>query len=315
MESIFVSIACLLDPDIVNTINDCFNKASKPKNITIGVCYQKDYDKKDILEPLEKEYGNRVKIIRISWDKAEGPMFARNKILSLIDQEKYFLQIDCHTRFYKDWDKIILSEYNLCLEQSDKPIISYYPININNMTNPIHTRNIYHIATFREVSKNGVKTSGRVVPVPKIPMKGIGITAAMLFMPSEVVKSVPIDPNLPFALHSGEQLLYAIRLWTRGYDFFTPTQHILATEYITNRNRIDIKYRSVLNGKANNANSDVWKKVKYLLGLDKIENVPTNLKKNNEKIWREGDARGLDEYYKMAGIYDRLKELYPNMRV
>ena len=65
--SIFVSIACLLDDDIVNTIEDCFKQAYDQKKITIGVCYQKD--KEDVLVPLELKYKN-VKVVRIPWKEA-----------------------------------------------------------------------------------------------------------------------------------------------------------------------------------------------------------------------------------------------------
>ena len=302
--SIFVSIACLLDNDIVNTIDNCLKQAYNKNKITIGVCYQKDEE--DVLEPLEKKYKN-LKVVRVYWKDAQGPMYARNKILSLITSEDYFLQIDCHTRFFKHWDRKLLDEYQLCLKQSDKPVISYYPININNMEKPEHLANIYHIGIFREVSINGLKTGGKRVNVPKVPLKGIGISAAMLFMPAKVVLENPIDPNLPFALHSGEQLLYAIRLWTRGYDFFTPTQHIIATEYITNKDRIDVKYRHYLNGQSGKHHAEVWKKVKYLLELGTYDG-------KIDDVWKAGKVRTVREYYDMTNIYDKLKALFPDLR-
>ncbi len=308
--SIFVSIACLLDNDIINTINDCIDKAKNPDIITIGVCYQKDYNKDDILAPLEKLYN--VKVIRVPWKNAQGPMIARNKILSLITDEEYFLQIDCHTRFFDHWDQKIVDEYKSCLKQSNQPIISYYPININNMKNPIHTSKIYHICTFREISKNGIKTSGKSIYLPKEPLKGIGISAAMLFMNTKTILDNPIDPNLPFALQSGEQVLYATRLWTRGYDFFTPTQHIISTEYITNRDRVDIKYRRYLNIKSGKWRKPVWEKVKYLLGLSPLVDT-ININIIDIDKWGAGSVRTLKEYWEITGIYTKLKEIYPYM--
>ena len=169
-------------------------------------------------------------------------------------------------------------------------------------------KDIYHICTFREISVNGIKTSGRRINRPETPLKGIGLTAAMLFMPTKVVLENPIDPNLPFALHSGEQLLYAIRLWTRGYDFFTPTQHIIATEYMTNRERIHIDYRKYLNTKASKFTHPIWEKVKYLLELS---DYPEEI----DDIWKAGKVRSIKEYYQMTGIYDKLKKLFPKMKI
>ena len=42
---IFVSIACFMDRDIINTIDDCFKKAKNLKDLVVGVCFQ--YDPED----------------------------------------------------------------------------------------------------------------------------------------------------------------------------------------------------------------------------------------------------------------------------
>ena len=40
MSKIFISIASFMDNDIVNTIEDCLNKAKNPDNIVFGICSQ-----------------------------------------------------------------------------------------------------------------------------------------------------------------------------------------------------------------------------------------------------------------------------------
>ena len=42
MSKIFLSIACFMDNDIINTIEDCLNKAKHPHNIVFGICSQMD---------------------------------------------------------------------------------------------------------------------------------------------------------------------------------------------------------------------------------------------------------------------------------
>ena len=44
MSKIFVSIACFMDNDIVNTIEDCLNKAKYSDNIVFGICLQSEDD-------------------------------------------------------------------------------------------------------------------------------------------------------------------------------------------------------------------------------------------------------------------------------
>ena len=91
MKKIFVSIACFMDNDIVNTIEDCLNKARFPENIIFGICLQSDEDDKC----LDKYKDNKqFKIIKLDWQKAQGPTYARYLISKLIFDENYFLQID-----------------------------------------------------------------------------------------------------------------------------------------------------------------------------------------------------------------------------
>ena len=72
--TIFVSIACFMDEDIVNTIDDCLNKAKYPEKICFGVCLQ--YDPED---NFFSKYDNhpQVKMKRMHWKEARGPTFAR----------------------------------------------------------------------------------------------------------------------------------------------------------------------------------------------------------------------------------------------
>ena len=69
----------------------------------------------------------------------------------------------------------------------------------------------------------------------------------MLFMSSEVRRLFPYDPELDFGLHAEEQVLYAVRLWTHGYDIFCPTRHSLSTDYEGSRDRIPDEVKRISN--------------------------------------------------------------------
>ena len=45
MTKIFVSIACFMDKDILNTIENCLEKATNSENLVFGICLQ--YDPED----------------------------------------------------------------------------------------------------------------------------------------------------------------------------------------------------------------------------------------------------------------------------
>ena len=50
--------------------------------------------------------------------------------------------------------------------------------------------------------------------------------AGFSFSRAALLKEVPYDPHLPF-LFFGEEISYALRLYTRGYDLFAPDAHLV----------------------------------------------------------------------------------------
>ncbi len=311
-ETIFVSIACLADPDVVDTVRDIFAKAKHPNRISVGLCLQAAPD--DSAYESLSEFNN-LRIDHIHYEDSLGPIYARARCERLLNDEDFYLQIDCHTRFFQDWDERILSEFQMSKQLTETCVISHYPINIRNMENADYLGSIGQVNRYRHVDTDALKSHGSLVKIPKEPLQSIGISAAMLFMECSTKKLIPYDPYLHFGLHAAEQVLYAIRLWTHGYDIYCPTQHILATEYEGARDRIPESVKQATARNRGNWPDRTWSKVKYLLGLDSIgqvdgvyyddvadENFPYCL----------GTNRSLLEYYKLAGLHEQLKELFPN---
>ena len=51
-----------------------------------------------------------------------------------------------------------------------------------------------------------------------------------LVVHSSVLKEVPFDPFLPW-IFMGEEIILSARLWTAGYDLFSPAQAVLGHIY------------------------------------------------------------------------------------
>lgn len=73
-ESIFVSIACLDDPDVVLTVADIVAQARHPERVFVGVCLQ--------IDPNDSSYqdlGNfkNARVDTIHFEKAKGSIYAR----------------------------------------------------------------------------------------------------------------------------------------------------------------------------------------------------------------------------------------------
>ena len=297
--NIFVSIACFMDKDILNTIEDCLINAKFPENIIFGICLQSE-DNNNWLSKYNNNSKFRIK--QINWIDARGPAYARGIIYDMYENEDYFFQIDCHTRFYKNWDETLIKCYEECKKISEKVIISHYPININNMYKNSCNNTIVNISTVRCIDVNmGIKTHGRFVSPNNGPMKSWGISAAMLFFNRDAYYDVPFDKDIYFGLQFEEQTVLAARYWTHGYDIFSPSQHIIGTEYLTNRKRQKKSLHRIphLQKETYNKLCHIMK-LKYLCKYDNI---------SNSKL---GVERTIEEYYKMLKIYDKVKTVYPN---
>ena len=296
---IFVSIACFMDNDILNTIQDCLEKAECSENIVFGICFQ--YDPND---DYLKIYDNnsQFRIHRMHWKEAKGPAYARGIIYDLFKPESddYFFQIDCHTRFFDKWDTKIIESFKICKQINPKCVISHYPININNMNGDLSY--LLHIETVRCIDINyGIKTHGKHLNIKDCPKKSWGTSAAMLFFDKQAYIDIPFDKQIYHGLQFEEQVVIAARYWTNGYDIFTPTHHIISTEYMTSSSRQ--KVRPPTDG---NKKRETYERLCHIMKL-----------KYNEKYLNIyncylGNERTIEDYYKMLKIYDRIKEVFTN---
>lgn len=125
-----MSVPSYRDPEAPHTIADMFEKASDPSRVHVGACFQcDDVDDAgcDDLSSLRAEWRENVRVIRMDWRRARGPVWARAAIqAALFDDEDYYLQVDSHTRFAEHWDATLLRMVQRC--GSPKAVISAYPL-------------------------------------------------------------------------------------------------------------------------------------------------------------------------------------------
>ena len=132
-KTIFVSIASYRDDVCIDTLQSLFDNANNPSKIFVGICQQ---NKKDEDKDCEiSNYNCNVRTITLPHYESKGPTWARYLCSTLWNGEEYFLQIDSHTKFVKDWDIKCIKMVNDIVEsgRSFKPIISSYPENLKIM--------------------------------------------------------------------------------------------------------------------------------------------------------------------------------------
>lgn len=119
---IFLSIASYCDSQLSETIQSALDNISDKDKVRIVVHDQNTQEEHQKL--LEKEFIN-TEFIFTEKDESKGVIWARNRIREKFDNEDFFLQVDSHTRFKKDWDLILLNSYDSI--EDEKVIITTYP--------------------------------------------------------------------------------------------------------------------------------------------------------------------------------------------
>jgi len=224
---IFVSIAAYRDRDCANTIRDLFDKARWPDRVFVGLCWQFRSPDDDDYRPIPIRR-RQCRMIKVGYDRSEGVGWARQQAHSLWRGEDYVLQIDAHMRFVAGWDEKLIEMLACC--SSAQPILSNYPAAF---TPPdridSHVVSVIYAAGFDDdgmVKQNSVGHDPRSMgPMPK---PAAFCAAGFLFGPGQWIKDVPYDPYLYFI---GEESSLAVRLFTHGWDMFTPTDVLLYHDY------------------------------------------------------------------------------------
>ena len=244
--------------------------------------------------------------------EALGPYFARWLGSKLWDGEDWYMQVDSHILFAEKWDGV--SVEMLKQAPSDKPVISAYP--------PPHTADLRgkdgkgHIGSricsgfFSETSiesqivrLDGSRSYERKIGIPRFaPFMGAGYFIAH----SSFLSDVPYDPFMPW-IFMGEEISLSARLWTAGYDIFSPSLDV--SSHIYGR-RHKPKFWEVFNqhykGEANHNGIAflVMQRIKNVLGYpESAEGMvfPRTIL-DFVDLYGMGKERPLADFWKMVGL-------------
>lgn len=284
--TIFVSVASYRDSECSATVRDLFAKADRPERVFVGVCEQNDAGSPNEA-CVPAALPNNVRRVTIPHTEAQGPTYARYLCSTLFRDEDWYCQIDSHTRFVKGWDTKAVAAAKAC--PSPNPVLTHYPRKVEEMGGGDAGVPVLCKSKF---DNNGVLTFESIIMPPPAPGKPRAVpfvSGGFVFMPGRAAREVPYDPNLPH-LFQGEEILHSARLWTSGYDFFTPPENIVYHFY---ERKGKPKFWDDVQGYAK-AQAETLRKVRRLLGL---EPPPVS-----GYAYGMGTARPLQDYWKFAGV-------------
>ena len=255
--SIFLSVVSFRDEYCTETLQDAFNKAKFPDKLFIGLVQQNCDEEKcrrgDSVGPdpdcydlfcssaTGKKYCNngQIRLLRMKETESLGPYMARYFASKLWMGEQWYMQSDSHMSFLQEWDA--LSIQMIKKAPSDKPVISHYPppiaTNLQEKMEVAAPRICGPTFATSDIEGQIVRLEGsynydRVkIDTPRF---APFVAAGYLMTTSEMLKDVPFDPFLPY-LFLGEEILLSARLWTSGYDIFSPTISLVGHRYERNQ--------------------------------------------------------------------------------
>ena len=184
--------------------------------------------------------------------------------------------------------------FKQCLEESPKPILTVYP----------PTEDQVKLEGAPEMC-NG-RLSNDKIPVflagwtgksdkPKRCPKPFS-AAGFKFLKGEFLYEVPYDPNLPH-LFQGEEVLLSARLWTNGYDYYTPNINVCSHHYTRSgkpKYWDDHKNSTSCRVKAE-------KRILFMLGIIGKDKVEADFLRDHH-MYGFGKHRKLNDYWLTSGI-------------
>jgi [Skp1-protein]-hydroxyproline N-acetylglucosaminyltransferase len=230
-DTLFVSIPSYRDTDCKNTIRDLFNKSTNPELIYVGVFTQNKHESESC--KVDIKYKNNIRYLNVDYKEAKGPLYARaNIIKKLYNNEKYFIMVDAHTRFVKDWDSKFKHQLDYLKNNgASKPILSTYPPEIKYMDLELNKKNtqVPHICSV----VNGDKYPSLLRAYGKQGgafYKSYFVGAGCLFTYGKFFNEAKLDSSLKH-IFNGEEILIAILAYTNGWDIYSPANNIVFHDY------------------------------------------------------------------------------------
>jgi [Skp1-protein]-hydroxyproline N-acetylglucosaminyltransferase len=344
--SIFVSLGTYRDPFCPMTIKSLYDNAAHSENIFVGLFQQNCFGpvcktgvliggKVEDTSPDINCYDDfcsspegqrskacerdQVRLFNVNESESLGPYMARYLSSKFYRGEQYYLQIDSHSEFVHHWDdKLIKMVHDA---EAEKPVISTYP---PDSKVPWRDSIGYRMCDSEFASAQiewQIIRLGSSLPfdkeIPAKPKYAPFVAAGFFFGPAELLYDVPFDPLLPW-IFMGEEISVSARMWTSGYDIFSPTVNVLNHYYVR---RHYPKFWESVNRffKKPSIHNDIVElvinRVKFMLGYpeSKLELVHPSSLLYRQSDWAMGKKRSLAQYMKMVGLDMTSKTATRNM--
>lgn len=250
--TIFYTMASYRDKLCPVTLFNLFTKAKSPARITVGVVQQNMPEDVDCLEEycrlmLEAgkgdenfcPYRNQITMKKFYARIAKGPTWARAHGSTMVKDEEFCMQTDSHMDFVQNWDSEMLQMWGST--NNEYAVLSTYVTAIEELPhlgegkkglNGLHE--VPHLCMVTLGGAHGLVRNwgtkcARMLPRPKLTNAIWG--AGLSFSKCHAERKVPYDPHTPH-IFDGEEFSRSVRLFTWGYDVYTPNRVFVVHNYL-----------------------------------------------------------------------------------
>jgi len=131
------------------------------------------------------------------------------------------------------------------------------------------------------------------------PLRGVFFAAGFAFMPADALGEVPFDPYMDW---DEEEMSYSLRLWTYGWNIYTPKRHLLYHLYAVRRSDAQShNFRKHIQDSTLHARYRRSKKRYFhLLGIIKTDDKAAILEVEKYGLGKERTLRGFEAF---SGVY------------
>lgn len=298
MSSIFITIPAYEDNLLEKTISGAIDNAKYPDELTFAIALQyKKYAPPDI-----SKFASQCHVVTYDVDTRPGVNLIRSDLLKFYSGQDYFLMIDSHSNFAKNWDELLIQELAALGEKSiiSKQVTS----KVGDVSMHENLMNEKTIWTIDSTLPGGVSGMIRGYPQPNKFSKRIEKTHYasfhFFFTSGNFIKEVGISR---INNHYSEEPLLSYQAFLHGWDIYSiiPYNHI---------GHNDIDYNLSVYEKEIVEETKVWgiqadpKSVIDDLNLFFINHMAGQFAINNS-------ARTTEEFYDAIGLsIDQIKLLH-----
>jgi hypothetical protein len=245
--TIFIGLAAFREQRCGRTVYEAFRRAKFPGRVFVGVVDQlaegvdqftcvDDYCRlatQNLTAGRPCPFREHIRSDRREARASRGPTLARYQQQQLLRDETFCLQLDSHSLFADEWDVALLGDW--LSTRNEFAVLSSYIANVDQIDKQSDEVNIGqvvpHICKTQRgghgMVRNQQAAAARALARPKLnTLWGAGLSFSKCH--AEVV--VPYDPHLDHVF-DGEEFSRAVRLFTWGYDLYTPHRNRVFHDY------------------------------------------------------------------------------------